>query len=654
MLIKLRDRIVSAWRLPLVQCLLISFLLNFVIEIICRRSFVSAVVFTFTRPHFFLVGFLFVFLTISLSLFMRKRLFGYLLVSVLWLALAITNCVLILVRTAPLEAVDFSILRTGLGIITVYMEVWQIVLVAVAILTVLGAVIWFGIRAKKSKREIKSGAIALGGAAALLMALLLPLNLCGVYPRVFSNLTDSYRDYGFPYCFICSAFDRGVDKPEGYDKETLLALRDHVNAENPESIENRPNIIFLQLESFMDVSRLKNITFSEDPTPFFSELKERYTSGLLQVPTIGAGTANTEFEVITGMSQYDFGTGEYPYKSFLQKRACESLPHILRSYGYTSHAIHNHTGTFYERNDAYASLGFDTFVPVEYMQNVERTDLGWAKDAVLTGEILSCLASSEGSDVILTISVQGHGKYSVMENPRITATSSSMTKEELDPVIYYVNQLAEMDAFLRELTAALSAFGEDVLLVMYGDHLPSLGFGVADLGTGSMYETDYVIWSNMDLPKRDAGLTSYQLAAYALLQADIACGNLIRLHQLMLRDGEADYDLARRFYEYDMLDGEHYLYGGKNPYQRTELQMGVKPIVISEVRTDGEDLLIFGEHFTEWSIVYRNGKRCDTVFVDNNTLRVEDEDAKRGDRFTVCQVTKDRFVLGESERYLIE
>ena len=54
-----------------------------------------------------------------------------------------------------------------------------------------------------------------------------------------------------------------------------------------------------------------------------------------------------------------------------------------------------------------------------------KTPRNWAKDGVLTEQILDALNSTEGSDYIYTISVQGHGKYpqeQVIENPAVTVT----------------------------------------------------------------------------------------------------------------------------------------------------------------------------------------------------------------------------------------
>ena len=653
------EKLQRLFSIPIVQCIALSFALNLAIETLCRYSLFAALGFLFLSPFYFLVGWAIIFSTLTLALFVPKRNFMYLFISTLWFALGMTNSILVLVRTAPFEAVDLSILRTGLGIITIYMEIWQIVLVAAAIVAVIASLVVLGIRMKRSQTSFKYAAVSLLSGAAISAALIVPANLFDVYPGSFPNLTDAYDEYGYVYCFSCSIFDRGVDKPEDYSEERINEILGQLDTSRPVSVGSTPNVIFLQLESFIDVSRLSSVYFVDaagnriDPTPYFTSLKADYGSGLLRVPTIGAGTANTEFEMITGMSHHDFGTGEYPYKSFLQKRSCESLPFLLREYGYFSHAIHNHTGTFYERNVAYASLGFDSFIPLEYMQNVEYNSLGWAKDGVLTQQILDALYSTEESDLILTISVQGHGKYKKDDSPTYTAVSDKLEESVLDSLTYYVGQLAEMDLFLRELTAALDALSEDTVLIMYGDHLPSLGLSASDLAEGDMYQTDYVIWTNFGVEYDDRDLASYQLAAHALMGVGISTGNVFRLHQEMLSSDVLDYGEELRLIEYDILDGKRYAYGGESPYSPTDMQFGVLPISISSVERSGSGFVVSGENFTEFSVVYLNGKKCKTFFdEENGVLIVSDKSLSANAKIKVGQVTEDGVVLGKTAAYV--
>ncbi len=640
-------------RHPILESALIALVLNFVMEIVSRRSLISAVSFLFHSPHFFLAGWAVIFLTLSLAPLFPKKIFIYCLFGILWLSMAITNAVLVVIRTAPFEAVDFSIIRTGLGIITIYMKLWQIILIALAILGALAGIVFLSIKTKSQKVMLKRALIGIGLSALISFGMIVPLNLLGYYPYAFSNLTESYDRYGFTYCFTCSIFDRGVNKPEGYSRDAVDELTARIDRETPVKADSNPNVIILQLESFFDVGRLADVTFTENPIPYFTELKETYSSGLLTVPTIGAGTANTEFELVTGMSHHDFGTGEYPYKSFLQRESCESIAYVLGELGYGSHAIHNYSATFYARNVAYASLGFDSFTPIEYMNGLEYNQLGWAKDKILTREILDALHSTEGRDVVLTISVQGHGKYVPADDPTITASSSSIEEDTLASLIYYVNQLKEMDDFIRELTEALSyeSFGEEVMIVMYGDHLPSMALKPEDFATGNMYQTDYVIWTNTPVEREVRDVASYQLSAYALSKVGISRGTVFRLHQTELASGKEDYSDELRLLEYDLVNGKKYAYGKTDRYEIKDMQMGVNEIKLTSVSPIGEKTFVAtGTNFTEWSVVYLNGRKCNTTFVSPVHLRVTGKELKPGDVVTVEQVSVDRVRLGSSEK----
>ena len=57
------------------------------------------------------------------------------------------------------------------------------------------------------------------------------------------------------------------------------------------------------------------------------------------------------------------------------------------------------------RNNAYEKLGFDTFTSIEYMNGYEKNERGWVKDKVLTKYIKKALDSTDGSDLVYTISV---------------------------------------------------------------------------------------------------------------------------------------------------------------------------------------------------------------------------------------------------------
>ena len=146
---------------------------------------------------------------------------------------------------------------------------------------------------------------------------------------------------------------------------------------------------------------------SEDPIPNFRALYENYSSGYLDVPVVGAGTANTEFEILTGMGMQFFGLGEYPYKTILKKTNCESIASDLKTIGYGAHVVHNNGGNFYSRRNAFSMMGFDTFTSKEMMDIRDYTPLGtWPTDDILVGEVEKSLDyTPDQPDFVYTITV---------------------------------------------------------------------------------------------------------------------------------------------------------------------------------------------------------------------------------------------------------
>ncbi len=380
--------------------------------------------------------------------------------------------------------------------------------------------------------------------------------------------------------------------------------------------KSKPNIIYLQLESFIDPTRVKDVEFSKGPVLNYRKLLKEYSSGYLTVPAVGAGTANVEFEVMTGISAKFFGPGEYPYKSVLTEKTCEAAPYDFKQLGYGTHAIHNHRGAFYNRNKVFANIGFDTFTCLEYMNNVMKTPKNWAKDSLLTEQILDALNSTEGSDYIYTISVQGHGKYpteQVIENPAITVTKYQ-TEEQRWAYEYYANQVYEMDLFVKELTDTLSNYDEDVVLVMYGDHLPALDMTEESMADGSsIFQTQYIVWSNFDMKKKNMDINAYELNSEIMSRLGMSVGMMNKYQQNYKND--KNYKQNLEALSYDMLYGKRYIYGETNPFKKTNLKMGVKDIKVTDVVKIGENYYIKGENFTEFSKVSLDGKILKTVYL---------------------------------------
>ena len=114
--------------------------------------------------------------------------------------------------------------------------------------------------------------------------------------------------------------------------------------------KTKPNILFVQLESYFDVDNAEFFTTSEDACPNLHEMYKKYSTGYFKVPSVGAGTANTEFEVLTGMNLRYFGPGEYPYKTYAEGTYVRRVRQQHWAHWDMEHMrLHNNGGNFYSR-----------------------------------------------------------------------------------------------------------------------------------------------------------------------------------------------------------------------------------------------------------------------------------------------------------------
>ena len=629
----------------------------FFIEAISRHSLWKAVDFMKERPLVFLYNAFLIFTTTLIVYLFRRRVFWRTILFIFWMGLGIINGVLLSNRVTPFTGPDLHLITDAFQIADRYLSpFFFVVVVIVAVLAVIGLIILFfkGPRYQgKMRYKLNIPLIAVGIAAfAGTTKLALEKRVLSNY---FGNIAFAYEDYGYPYCLATTVFNTGIGLPRDYSEE---AVENIVKSEEslPETGEKRPNILFLQLESFFDPELVEYLNISEDPIPNFRKLMQEYSSGYFKVPSVGAGTANTEFESITGMSMRYFGPGEYPYKSILKETTCESAAYVLKSLGYGTHAIHNNEANFYGRKNVFANLGFDSFTSKEYMSEQDDTNPNdWVRDHNLTKYILQAMESTEGPDYVYTISVQGHGDYPeepVLENPKITVSGASSQAENYKWE-YYCNQIYEMDQFIKELTDELSKLDEDVVLVMYGDHLPTMGLTVTDVKNKYLFQTEYVIWDNMGLEKQDKNLAAYQMAAEVMDRVGIHEGNVFRFHQA--RRNTKNYQVDLEMLQYDILYGEKYVYGGKNPFERVKMHLGVEDAQLDSIEkiSDGQ-YYIKGKNLTQSAFLEVNGELVAANFVDENTLLLLDTELKENDTVDIAirSNSSTHRVLTRTEKYI--
>lgn len=150
------------------------------------------------------------------------------------------------------------------------------------------------------------------------------------------------------------------------------------------------------------------------------------------------------------------------------------------------------------------------------------------------------------------------------------------------------------------------------------------------------------------MEEKDQDLYAYQLGAEVLNQIDIHHGTLVAYQQNHRND--KDYRENLNALQYDMLYGERYIYGGKNPFAPTDMHMGIKEIKITDVIEISGKYYIKGENFTSYSKINLDGKILNTSYLGPTVLGVDEEVAPEDvDKMKVSQVERDHEILSTTE-----
>lgn len=644
-------------RFSLIFHALLACIINFVIEAISRHSVVAAWDYMTGTPMVFLYNAFMIFVTFSIVYLFKRRIFVRMIIGAIWVILGIANGYILLKRVTPFNAQDLKIAGDGIALINNYCNGFEVVVIAVGAVALLIWLISMWRRGGQYAGKIHHiaaliGIIVCGVLYTFVTNIAIDKRVVSTY---FGNIAFAYEDYGLPYCFSASLFNTGISEPNGYTKKAMAKIDkdgELNQTATSRSSDELPNIIVVQLESYFDVANAEFFTTSEDACPNLHNLYQNYSNGYFKVPSVGAGTANTEFEVLTGMNLRYFGPGEYPYKTYSKKHPTESAATALASLGYGTHALHDNTGNFYSRANVFNNMGFDTFTSKEFMNVLQTTENGWAKDEILTQHIMEAMDTTKQEDFVFTVSVQGHGNYpetQVIENPKIKVEGieDEALKNKWE---YYVNQVYEMDQFVGDLIKAVEKRNEPSVVVFYGDHLPTMGLKAEDLKSRYLYNTNYVIWDNIGLQKQDKNIPAYQLMSEVLNRLDIHSGTVFNYHQQ--RKGTKNYLSDLELLQYDILYGKQYVYNGKAPITEGHMVMGIRNVSLSSIVPQlNSGYSLYGENFTKYSRVYVNGEKQKSSFLNNTRINLSETELKDGDVIQVGQVGSSDTIFRMSDKY---
>jgi hypothetical protein len=297
------------------------------------------------------------------------------------------------------------------------------------------------------------------------------------------------------------------------------------------SAGQRPDVVIVLSESFMDPRVLAGMDALPDPIPSVRAEIAAGNGGMMLAPTFGGGTVRTEFEVLTGMPIAAFPGVYYPYVD-LNPAHLPGIVAALEQRGYASFALHGNSGEFWNRTNTYEAMGIDRFVTRRgYLRAGARQDGTWLSDRSMTDLLLDGLRQATKPTVAVAISIESHGPYDgdpVVQSPQERA--SIQVPDGLDAGAArefrnYLYHLRHADREFARLLGGLRARQRPFVLLFFGDHLPAFGKGVYDsLGfvDGLQAKAQFVPWvlvTDSGQATRGAGapaVHAWQLPAFAL------------------------------------------------------------------------------------------------------------------------------------------
>ncbi|UZX31215.1 LTA synthase family protein [Lactobacillus helsingborgensis] len=302
-----------------------------------------------------------------------------------------------------------------------------------------------------------------------------------------------------------------MDQPEGYSEKSIKQLNTKYEKVAAKINKKRKNdlkdqtIVFNLSESFVDPNTFPTIRFDRDvpnPVKFIESMKSRSTYGNMLSAGYGGGTANMEWETLTGLNMGMFKSTLTPYVQIVPN--FDFYPTIGMNFDYKS-AVHPFIGTYYSRQEDYHRFKFDKFIYVgskyKVIDQKKLGKSGYNSDFTTYANGLKEINSRDGGQFINLISIQNHMPYNnwYPNNEYMGKISGELFKSPAvrDQMATYVKGTQYTDKAVKQFIQQIDQIKKPITLVFYGDHYPSiLSQSYTAKYPVQMHSTRYFIYSN--------------------------------------------------------------------------------------------------------------------------------------------------------------
>ena len=348
------------------------------------------------------------------------------------------------------------------------------------------------------------------------------------------DIDNDYRTKGYIYKLACETQYLSSEKPEDYSVEKVkeIAAQTEEKAEKTETTKIVPKkLIVIMNESLSDFEEFDNFKSSEEILPTIHSLKENTKKGHLYVPVFGGGTANTEYELLTGNSVQFLPSGGMAYLLYCRDPEY-GMAHTLDQLGFSTTALHPYKAKNWNRPSVYEDMKFGEFISLENWDNPIEKYRRYATDAS-TFDKLEKLTDQGGdaNQFLFCVTMQNHGSYGSAKNfkPYVTLDyGQKYPRAEL-----YLSLEKESDKAFADLIQHYQNEEEPTMIVMFGDHWPEIehsffselfgkdfdNLGVIDVQKS--HRTPYVIWTNYPSESGEEDMSSNYFGSYIMEQAGL-------------------------------------------------------------------------------------------------------------------------------------
>ncbi|MDO4912583.1 MAG: sulfatase-like hydrolase/transferase [Lactobacillus sp.] len=441
------------------------------------------------------------------------------LVSIIVIGWAVANKIKLTLRGEPIypteisEAANFKTLAPMVGGKT-------LTIVGISLLVVIAILIFLEIKFKVKK----TGNWKRRGIWALLSLLLfmtpLRFNHTGTLIYRLSKAFDNRQSFRNPERDIqlngpllntLNYIDLKVmNHPDNYSESSVKEVinkyqkvADEINKHRKYNIGDQ-TIVFNLSESFIDPYTVPTVKISgKDAIKYIHSLKKTTTYGSMLSAGYGGGTANMEWESLTGLNMGLFASSSLtPYVQIVPSH--KFFPTIGMNFTYKS-AIHPFIGTYYSRIENYNRFKFNKF---EYLGSkytiIDQKKLGkssYNSDFTTYANGLKQINARQGGQFINLISIQNHMPFNnwYPNNEYMGKVSGELLQTSADKTQFatYVKGTKYTDEAVKGFIEKINKINKPITVVFYGDHYPSI---INQSHTAQypiqMHSTLYFIYSN--------------------------------------------------------------------------------------------------------------------------------------------------------------